>query len=120
MIKGMGGFYVIAGINHFIMPQFYIDLIPPYLPAAEWINYLSGITEIVLGLLVFSPKHRKLASYGIIAMLLAFIPAHIYFIELGSCIDGGLCVPEWIGYLRLIVIHPLLIYWAWKVSTANQ
>lgn len=108
-------FYVGAGFNHFINPQFYHPLIPDYIPMPEIINFLSGIAEIVLGLFVFFPKTRRLGVMGIIAMLIAFIPSHIYFIQLGSCV-GDLCVPAWVGWLRLVIIHPLLIYWVYSVK----
>ena len=39
----------------------------------------------------------------------------IYFININSCIPKGLCVPQWVGWVRLIVIHPILIAWAWWV-----
>jgi uncharacterized membrane protein len=106
------GFYFFAGINHFINPNFYLPLIPDYLPLHELINILSGIVEIILGILLFLPQTRKIASWGIAAMLVLFIPSHVHFIVIGHCVDGGLCVDPWIGWLRLIVIHPLLIFWA--------
>lgn len=107
-------FYVFAGINHFIDPDFYLPLIPPYFILPEVINVLAGIIEIGLGLGLLLLPTRKLASNMIIAMLIAFIPSHVYFIQIGSCIPDGLCVAEWIGWLRLVVIHPLLIWWAWS------
>ncbi len=110
----MGIFYLFAGINHFINPEFYLPLIPPYFSNPELINVVSGIIEIAFGAGILLPKTRVIASYGIILMLIAFIPSHVYFIQIGNCIEGGLCVDDWIGWLRLIVIHPLLIYWAWK------
>lgn len=106
-------FYLFAGTNHFIDPEFYYPLIPPYLPLPETINVISGVIEIAFGLLLLTPRFRNYAIYGIILMLIAFIPSHVYFIQLGSCIPEGLCVPEWIGWGRLIIIHPILIYWAW-------
>jgi uncharacterized membrane protein len=106
-------FYIVAGINHFWKPQSYDGLIPPYLPLHLFINLFAGSAEIVLGIALLLPISRKWAVYGIIGMLLAFIPAHIYFIQIGSCIPEGLCVPQWVGWLRLIIIHPLLIAWAW-------
>ena len=108
------GFYVFAGINHFIDPEFYIDLIPPSFVFLAEINVVAGIVEIVLGLALLFSRSRKLAAYGIILMLVAFIPSHIYFIQIGSCVDGGMCVPEWVGWVRLVVIHPLLLLWAWS------
>ncbi|BFG70695.1 hypothetical protein KACHI17_15760 [Sediminibacterium sp. KACHI17] len=106
-------FYLFAGANHFINPSFYSGLIPPYLPWHDLINIVSGIAEIVLAVLLLLPQTRILAAKGIIVLLIAFIPAHIYFIQINSCIPDGLCVPQWLGWVRLVLIHPILIAWAW-------
>lgn len=107
-------FYLAAGINHFINPEFYLPLIPDYLPYHELINLVSGYIEIVLAAALLFNKTQRIASFAIIAMLLAFIPSHIYFIQINSCIPGGLCVATWIGWIRLVIVHPLLVYWAWS------
>ena len=108
-------FYIFAGINHFINPEFYYPLIPDYLSELSgFINSFSGTVEVCFGIGLLIPKSRKRAAGGIVLMLLAFIPSHVYFIQIGSCIDGGLCVDPWIGWVRLLVIHPLLIWWAWS------
>ena len=107
-------FYVFAGINHFWHARFYYPIIPPYLQ--QWgyqLNIMVGIAEIMLGVGFLFSTTRKLAAIGIILLLLAFIPTHIYFIKIGSCVPNGLCVPQWIGWARLLIIHPILIAWAW-------
>ena len=109
-----GGFYFIAGINHFINPGFYYDLIPKYLGDPVIINIIAGAMELLLGIGLLVPMTRKLSAYGIIGMLTIFILSHVYFVQIGSCIEGGLCVPEWMGWFRLVLIHPLLMYWAWS------
>jgi len=109
------GFYLSAGSYHFINPEFYFDLIPDYLPYPKFINYASGILEIVLAIGVAVPKYRKISVYGIIALLILFVPSHVFFIQIGSCIENGLCVSPWISWLRLLLIHPLLMLWAWVV-----
>lgn len=114
-VYALGAFYIFAGTNHFISPEFYYGLIPDYLPFHEAINIISGLAEIGLGLCVLLDTSRKWSSYLIVLMLIAFIPAHIYFIQVGSCLDDSLCVPEWIGWVRLILIHPILIVWALSV-----
>ncbi len=116
-VLAMALFYVAAGLNHFINPAFYLPLIPPYFPYHTLINVSSGAIEVIVGVLVIPTFSRKWAAYGIIAMLIAFIPAHIYLIEMNSC-AGELCVPTWIGWFRLVVIHPLLVYWAWINRTS--
>lgn len=107
------GFYLFAGVNHFVNPEFYYPLVPSYLPWPKTINWISGIAEILLAIgLIFKPT-RKLSSYLVIVMLLAFLPSHIYFIELGGCVHEGLCVDAWVMWVRLLVVHPILIMWAW-------
>ncbi|NMF36218.1 hypothetical protein HHH56_15375 [Flammeovirga yaeyamensis] len=109
-------FYLVAGINHFIHPQFYIPLIPPYFPYPDLINLISGAVEILLALGVLFSSTRKRAVQGIILMLIAFIPSHVYFIEIGACVGlQSLCTPIWVAWVRLLLIHPLLIVWAWSV-----
>lgn len=105
--------YLLAGLNHFISPESYLPFIPDYLPSPEVINILAGIAEVILGIGLLIPKTRVLSAWGVIILLIAFIPSHVYFIQIGSCIEGGICAPEWVGWLRLVVIHPLLLAWAW-------
>jgi len=106
-------FYILAGLYHFINPEFYYKLIPDYLPFLELINIVSGGVEIALGTGLFFKTTRKWSAYGIVLMLIAFIPSHIYFIQVGGCVEDGLCVPLIIGWIRLVLVHPLLIWWAW-------
>ena len=113
----MAIFYLIAGLNHFINPEGYLRLIPAYLPTPVILNLVAGVCEVCFGLGLFFKETRKLSAWGIILMLLAFIPAHIYFIQLDSCIENGLCLSPWIGWFRLLVIHPLLIYWAYLYTS---
>lgn len=112
-------FYTIAGVNHFVQPEFYYPLIPPYLPEHVLINYGSGVFEIVFGLGLLFKITRNWAKYGIIAMLIAFIPSHIYFIQLGGCVTNVLCVGLWVSWIRLVLVHPLLILWAASIKTSN-
>jgi len=111
----MAAFYILGGLNHFINPEFYLPLIPPYFKYIEAINLLAGIFEVLFGVMILLPKSRYLGSIFIIFMLLAFIPSHVYFIEIGGCVTEGLCAPVWVGWVRLIIVHPVLIYWSWSI-----
>ena len=71
-------FFVIAGAMHFFNPDFYLAMMPPYLPFHEFLVYFSGMVEIALGLLVFSKKYNHFAGLGMIALLIAVFPANIY------------------------------------------
>ncbi len=67
-----------SGVNHFLNPEFYLRMMPPYLPWHRELVYLSGVIEIVLGVMLVIPRFTKLAAWGIIALLVAIFPANLY------------------------------------------
>ena len=71
-------FYIMAGTNHFINPDWYVRIVPPILPFKTVIVYISGILEIILGTLLIFPKTRFIAGWGLILLLVAVYPANIY------------------------------------------
>jgi uncharacterized membrane protein len=107
-------FYFAAGCNHFVNPVNYLKIIPPYFPFKEFINYASGVLEISCSLLMLFSTTRKYSMYLTIALLIAFIPAHIYLIQLGGCVSKGFCFPSWVAWVRLFPFQFILIWWAYK------
>ncbi|HEX8287307.1 MAG TPA: MauE/DoxX family redox-associated membrane protein [Pyrinomonadaceae bacterium] len=75
-ILGVG--FILAGINHFINPNFYLKIMPPYLPWHLFLVYLSGVLEVIFGGLLFIPRFTRFAAWGIIAILIAVFPANVY------------------------------------------
>ena len=71
-------FMIYAGIQHFIKPLFYTPFVPTFLPFEISIIYISGLIEIILGVSLLIPKYAKLASTGILLLLLLFLPIHIW------------------------------------------
>lgn len=116
----LGVVFIGAGVNHFIHPNFYLPLIPPYLPWHNFLNVTSGILEIGLGISVLLLRFRRRAAIGIIILMILFIPAHIYMIQMGGCIPGSFCVPAWVVWVRLVMIQPLIIAWAWWVGNKRD
>jgi uncharacterized membrane protein len=107
-------FYLLAGLNHFRSPANYLAIIPGYLGNASYINVAAGISEILLAILLLISLTRRIAAYGIILMLLAFIPTHVYMLQYHICI-GDYCPPVWMLWFRLVILQPLLIWWAWSI-----
>lgn len=105
--------YIGAGFNHFLHPGAYYPIIPDYLPWPVAINIASGIAEIVLGFLLLFKATRKAAAYGIIILLILFIPAHIFKIGQPGCLNPETCFPPWVSWVRLFPVQLLLIVWAW-------
>jgi uncharacterized membrane protein len=73
--------YMLVGTTHFLYPSFFLKIMPPYFPIRLELVYLSGFFECVLGFFLFFSKTRKLASYGLIALLIAVFPANIYLAQ---------------------------------------
>ena len=74
----MGLFYITAGVTHFLSPEWFLQIVPPMLPAPLALVYLSGIAEIVVGVSVLIPQTRHYAALGTVALLVAVYPANIY------------------------------------------
>ena len=74
-------FYVIVGIKHFIEPEYFLSIIPPYLPYHLELVYISGLFEVLFGLLILFPKYRYYGAIGLILLLVAVFPANIYLAQ---------------------------------------
>ncbi len=108
----MAFLYGIAGWNHFRNPKVYIKIIPSYFSNPSLINNISGIAEIVLAIGLCFPPTRPFAAWGIMLMLLAFIPTHVYMLQNEK---ASLKLPKWLLILRL-PLQLVLIYWAYMYT----
>lgn len=73
--------YTYVGIRHFIDPDFFLAIMPNYLPFHLEFVYLSGIAEVSFGVLLFFKKTRTFASYGLIILLISVFPANLHLVE---------------------------------------
>ena len=71
------GFFIYAGIMHFIKPRFFNHFIPAGLPKLA-VNYIAGFIEFFLGIGLFFPAVTNDASLGIFILLILFLPIHIW------------------------------------------
>lgn len=104
--------YFIAGINHFKNPRLYIKIIPPYFPNPKLLNSLSGVAEMILGIALCISAISNFAAWGVIALLIAIFPTHVYMYFEEKARMG---LPKWVLLLRM----PLqlgLIYWAYQYT----
>jgi uncharacterized membrane protein len=104
--------YVFAGFNHLMNPAFYLAIMPPDLPNPEWLNLISGLAEIVLGVYLLAPRTRVLAAWGIIALLVAVFPANLYVAFENVGVDGPGTGAGAANFIRL-PFQGLFVVWAW-------
>jgi uncharacterized membrane protein len=70
-------FFILAGLNHFRTPDFYTNIMPQWMPAHEFLVFLSGVTEIIAGVMLLVPRLSRWGAWFIVAHLVAFFPVHI-------------------------------------------
>ncbi|MDA0347831.1 MAG: DoxX family membrane protein [Verrucomicrobia bacterium] len=71
-----GLFLFYGGINHFMHPEFYNPFIPDFLPKL-WVNYATGLVEIILGAGLCIPACRRNSALGAMVLMIAFTPIHL-------------------------------------------
>jgi len=112
----MGVAYLFAGANHFLKPEFYLQMMPAYLPWHALLVQVSGVAEMLLGVAVLIPRTRRLAAWGVIALLIAVFPANL---NMALHPDAFPDAPAIALYLRLPV-QLLLIAWAYWFTRPDQ
>lgn len=115
----MGILYILAGVMHFVSPDTYVPMMPPWLPAPLALIYLSGVAEVVLGAAVLEPKLRRAAAYGIILLLLAVFPANIHIVAQNVPLFGATEGAGTANWVRL-PFQALFIVWAWWYTLPEQ
>tara|TARA_B100002019_G_scaffold110883_1_gene95390 strand:- start:156 stop:524 length:369 start_codon:yes stop_codon:yes gene_type:complete len=70
-------FFVGAGLNHFLNPQFYDAIVPNFIPYPRFVHQFTGILEILIPLL-FLTKYRKEAAIMMIILLVILYGANLY------------------------------------------
>ena len=102
--------FTAAGVAHFVNPEFYVSIVPPYLPAALALVYVSGVFEILGGVGLLVRPTRRWSAYALIGLLVAVFPANLHMATDSArfAAEGGF--PEWTLYARLPV-QVLLVAW---------
>jgi uncharacterized membrane protein len=112
--------FIAAGVNHFLSPAPYVAIVPTFLPAATALVYISGAAEIAGGVGILIPATRRLAGFGLIALLVAVFPANVSAALHGMEV-GGRAVPEWILWARLplqpVFVALVYVVALWRTSS---
>ena len=113
--------YAIVGIKHFTNTGFFVAIVPPIINYKEEVVLVSGLIEVILGVLLLFNHTRKLAAWCIITLLIVVFPANIYlyFSEIAREI---LSISKNQALYRMPFQIPLMIisYWHSKETHSKQ
>ena len=105
-----GVLLILGGISHFMNPLMYAGFFPEF-AMNDVINILAGVVEIGLGIGVFIPRFRPMATLGILVLMLLFLPLHII-----DVFRANPAVGTHQNALIRLPIQFVLILWAWFIS----
>ncbi len=73
----LAGFLTIAGLVHFIAPQFYRPLIPEALGDPDVWVYGSGVAEMAVGVALIPRRTRRPAALAAVALFVLVFPGNL-------------------------------------------
>ena len=114
----LAGFFIVAGMLHFVFPAPYLLIIPPILPWHPALLWISGAAEICGGVGLLLPRTRRAAGYGLALLLIVVFPANVYM-AMAHVQFPGLMGERWVQWLRLPLQIPL-IWWALRYTRSNS
>ena len=101
-------FMISAGIMHFANPKFFLNIMPPYLPLHRALVLVSGICEVLLGVLLLIPGYSRWAAWGIVALLIAVFPANVYLYQHQDILPASPII-----HLLRLPLQGVFVLWAY-------
>ena len=100
--------FISSGIGHLASTETFVKIMPSYLPFHWTLVIVSGVFEVVLGILLLIPKTSRIAAWGLVALLIAVFPANLSMYQHRDLFP----VPALVLLLRL-PLQAVLILWAY-------
>ena len=70
-------FFISAGLNHFLNPQFYDAIVPDFIPFPRLVHQITGVIEIILPLFLLTRFRKEAALLMMIVLVLLYV-ANLY------------------------------------------
>lgn len=71
-------FFLVGGQAHFTATQFFVSIVPPYVPFPLLVVYVTGVIELLGAIAIWVPKWRSWAGIGLMVLTVCVTPANIY------------------------------------------
>ena len=97
---GIAVFFVVVGVLHFTNPDPFLKIMPSVLPWHLELVYISGFFEILGGVGLVLGFSRRLAAWGLIALLAAVYPANINMLVNEIYLDD-MAQEKWLLWARM-------------------
>src|SRR5688572_21011203 len=110
MRLAMAAALLFVGTDHWLSPQRYLPMMPPWVPLHLEMVLFTGAAEIAAALGLLVPRLRRAAGFMLALYFVAVFPANIHNALNGLAVEG-LPQAQWYYWVRL-AFQPLAIWWA--------
>jgi len=107
------------GVKHFTNTDFFVAIVPPIINWKEEAVLISGLFEVILGVLLLFNQTRKLAAWGTILLLISVFPANIY-LYISETAREMLSISKGQALFRMPFQIPLIIIAYWHSTETHS
>ena len=105
---------LLGAIGHIFNPDFYHPMIPSFI-SKSFANWAATVVEALIGIGLIIPTTRKLAGWGFLGLMIAFLPIHIWDVFREEPAVGSR-VGAWIR----LALQFVLIFAGWRVARGTN
>lgn len=105
---------LVGGVAHMLVPEKFYPIVPDFFPKLS-VVYISGIVEIIIGLMVLFPKTRALGGLAFALLCLGLLPLHLWDLVR----DNPAVAPLGAAIIRVFVQF-FLIWIGWRLWKRGQ
>ena len=110
-VIGIGLVFLFTGVGHFIKTEPMAEMLPPVVPARVTLVWMTGVIELAAAVAVLVPRWRRGIAWGLIVMLVFFLPVNVYAATHRIGMGGHTWGPVYL--LIRIPLQMILIAWIW-------
>lgn len=70
--------FLFGGVGHFVATDFFVSIVPPYIPWPRAAVYVSGVFELLGAIGILFARWRSLAGWGLTLLIVCVTPANLY------------------------------------------
>jgi uncharacterized membrane protein len=108
-------FLTATGIAHFVVPGYFRTLVPDWLPAPDALVAVSGVVEIVTGVLLLLPGTRMVGGWVAAALITVYLVSHFDALRQANASRPRL-IDRPVGVVARLVVNGAYIAWAVTVA----
>ena len=110
-------FFIVGGQAHFTATEFFVNIVPPYVPFPALMVYVTGVLELIGAVAIWVPAWRSWAGIALVALTVCVTPANKYM-WLNPQLFPDIS-PSFLGW-RLVaqVVLLAIIWWSTRPESA--